>query len=174
MTTVARPVDALLKTVPENPESVGGRWRMRHATPNRVLPPGGCCSGAWQTLRPCAGNRRAWRAPPAPDTSWRPVPGSGPSERVAARFPEAVPPEPTAATPSSRSDQSGVPDRRGYSRNGAPVPAAASLVPARSRVRKIASSDPGPERRLRSSPRGRRPPCRARVVPKQRRACSRR
>jgi hypothetical protein len=174
MEAASRPVAALLKTVRENPESVGV-WTSRHrARPRRVPRLGGYCNGASKTHPPGVDSRSDWRAPPAPDTSSRHERRSRRRARVVAPFREAVPPEPTGATPNSRSDQSAAPDRPGCSRNVAPVPEAASPAPAPSLVRKNASNDPAPERRLHSCPRRRLPPCLASAAPEQRCVCIRR
>ncbi len=128
---------------------------MRHIT----VPLRGCSAGSAPTLPPCAGSLPVGSAPPEPGTSSPRAPRWCHRAPAAARSPEATPPGPFAARPSSRCDRSAAPTPPGRSRSAPTSPPAASPLPGPLPVRQRASSGPGTGPRPRSATRPPLRPC---------------
>ena len=133
-----------------------------------------CRSDVGRIPRPSAGSPPDSRAPPAPETSSPHGLRSGPRVLAAGWLLVVVPPVPAAATPNWCCGRSGAPTHPAHSRSAAPSPAAASLAPVRSRVRRNAASDPAAKPRPPPSARPPLPPCPGPVARAPRGACSRR
>src|SRR5207245_577642 len=124
----------------EHPESVGASQENLCATRYTVGRLHAYRSDAERRSPPSAGSPAGFGAPLAPETSTPPAPGSCPPAPAAGSLPGEPPPAPTAATPSSRYDQTGAPAHRDRSRSAAPTRPAANPPPMRSRVRSAAAS----------------------------------